>query len=37
MTRAGIVGGKVFVIGIDQLMWSVPSAWDVTVIPISRM
>jgi hypothetical protein len=37
MTRTGIVGGKVFVIGSYQLMWSVASAWEVRVIPIGRM
>ena len=37
MTLTGIVGGKVIVIAMYQLMWALPSAWQVRVIPISRM
>jgi len=37
MTLTGIVGGWVIVICIYQLMWDLPSAWQVRVIPISRM
>ena len=31
------VGGWVIVICMYQLMWDIPSAWQVRVIPISRM
>jgi hypothetical protein len=36
VTRTGIVGGKVVVIGIYQLMQRLPQAWEVMVIPMSR-
>ena len=37
MTAMGMCGGVVIVICIYQLMWDIPAAWQVLVIPISRL
>ena len=37
MTLVGYFGGNVIVISVCQLMWDTPSAWEVRVIPHSRM
>ena len=37
MTLVGYFGGFVIVICIYQLMWDTPWAWEVRVIPHSRM
>ena len=37
ITMTAVCGGWIIVICIYQLMWDVPSAWSVRVIPLSRM
>jgi len=37
ITMTAACGGWIIVICIYQLMWDVPSAWSVRVIPLSRM
>ena len=37
ITMTAVCGDWIIVICIYQLMWDVPSAWSVRVIPLSRM
>jgi hypothetical protein len=37
ITMTAVCGGWIIVICIYQLMWDIPSAWSVRVIPLSRM